>query len=58
MKEFLDNFAAILGAATIALLLFAVCHEYGYFWVIGSQFQTFVSTSDSPILRSGSCSLQ
>src|SRR5882757_9268597 len=46
MKEFLDHFAAVLGAATIALLLFAVCHEYGYFWVIGSQFQTFVSTTD------------
>lgn len=46
MKEFLDHFAAVLGASTVALLLFAVCHEYGYFWVIGSQFQTFVSTSD------------
>lgn len=46
MKEFLDNFAAVLGAATLALLLFAVCHEYGYFWIIGSQFQPFVSTSD------------
>lgn len=46
MKEFLDNFAAVVGSATLALLLFAVCHEYGYFWVIGSQFQTFVSTTD------------
>lgn len=31
MKDFLDNFAAVVGAATLALLLFAVCHEYGYF---------------------------
>jgi hypothetical protein len=46
MKDFLDNFAAVIGAATLALLLFSVCHEYGYFSVIGSQFQTFVSTTD------------
>src|SRR5690242_14337262 len=46
MKDFLDNFAAVIGAATLALLLFSVCHEYGYFWIIGSHFQTFASTSD------------
>jgi hypothetical protein len=46
MKEFLDHFAAILGAATVGLLLFSVCHEYGYFWIIGGHFQTLVSTSD------------
>ncbi|WOH60929.1 hypothetical protein [Bradyrhizobium sp. BWC-3-1] len=46
MKDFLDNFAAVIGAATLALLLFAVCHEYGYFSVIGSSFQSFVSTTD------------
>lgn len=46
MKDFLDNFAAVVGAATLALLLFAVCHEYGYFSVIGNQFQSFVSTTD------------
>src|ERR1700704_427534 len=46
MKDFVDNFAAVVGAATLALLLFSVCHEYGYFWVIGSHFQTFASTSD------------
>jgi hypothetical protein len=46
MKDFLDNFAAVVGAATLALLLFAVCHEYGYFSVIGNYFQPFVSTTD------------
>ena len=46
MKDFLDHFAAVVGAATLALLLFSVRHEYGYFWVIGSHFQTFASTSD------------
>jgi hypothetical protein len=46
VKSFLDNFAAILGTATIALLLVSVCHEYGYFWIVGSRLQTFVSTTD------------
>ncbi|MDP3075815.1 hypothetical protein [Bradyrhizobium sp.] len=46
MGDILEKFAAMIGAATLALLLFAVCHEYGYFSVIGSQFQTFISTSD------------
>jgi hypothetical protein len=46
MKAFLDHFAAILGAATIALLLMSVSHEYGYFWIIGRHFQTFLTTSD------------
>jgi hypothetical protein len=46
MKAFLDHFAAILGAATIALLLMSVTHEYGYFWIIGRHFQTFLTTSD------------
>ncbi|MGX9431600.1 MULTISPECIES: hypothetical protein [Bradyrhizobium] len=46
MKQFLDNFGAILGAATLVLLLFSVTHEFGYFLVIGASFQTFASTSD------------
>ena len=46
MKTFLDNFAAVLGSATIALLLLSVSHEYGYFWIVGSKFQTFLSTTD------------
>jgi hypothetical protein len=46
MKEFLENFAAILGALTISLLVLSISHEYGYFWNIGSQFQTFLSTTD------------
>jgi hypothetical protein len=46
VKAFLDNFAAILGSATVALLLMSVSHEYGYFWAVGSHFQAFLSTSD------------
>jgi hypothetical protein len=46
MKAFLDNFAAVLGTATIGLLLLSVSHEYGYFWIVGSRFQTFLSTTD------------
>lgn len=46
MKAFFENFAAIIGTATITLLLMSVCHEYGYFWSIGSRFQTFLTTSD------------
>jgi hypothetical protein len=46
VKAFLENFAAILGTATITLLLMSICHEHGYFWSIGSRFQTFLTTSD------------
>ncbi len=46
MKEFLDHFAAILGAVTVTLLLMSVSHEYGYFWTMGRHFQTFLATSD------------
>jgi hypothetical protein len=46
VKAFLENFAAILGAATVTLLLMSICHEYGYFWSIGSRFQTFLTTTD------------
>lgn len=46
MKKLIDNFAAIVGGFTLALLLCSVCHEYGYFWVIGRSFQTFLSTTD------------
>ena len=46
MKTFLDHFAAILGAMTIALLLMSVSHEYGYFTFIGRHFQTLLTTTD------------
>ncbi len=46
MKALLDNFAAVLGSATIGLLLLSITHEYGYFWVVGSKFQTFLTTTD------------
>jgi hypothetical protein len=28
------------------VILMSMSHEYGYFWVIGRQFQTFLTTSD------------
>jgi hypothetical protein len=45
MKAFLENFGAIVGSASLGLLLISVAHEYGYFWVVG-YFQTFLGTSD------------
>lgn len=46
VKAFLEHFAAIIGGATIALLVVSVSHEYGYFWIVGRHFQTFLTTSD------------
>jgi hypothetical protein len=46
VKAFLENFAAIAGAVTIAILAMSVSHEYGYFWSIGRQFQAFLTTAD------------
>ena len=46
IKAFLDHFAAVIGSATIAVLITSVSHEVGYFFVIGSHFQTFLTTTD------------
>jgi len=46
VKAFLDNFAAVIGAFTIAIFAMSWAHEYGYFWSIGRQFQTFLTTTD------------
>lgn len=46
MKAFLEHFAAILGAITATVLAMSWTHEYGYFWTIGRQFQTFLTTTD------------
>jgi hypothetical protein len=46
VKAFLEHFAAILGAATAALLAMSWTHEYGYFSTIGRQFQTFLTPAD------------
>jgi hypothetical protein len=46
VKALLDNFAAIFGTATVVMLVMSVTHEYGYFWSIGLQFQTFLTTTD------------
>lgn len=45
MKAFLENFAAIVGAVTVAILAMSVSHEYGYFWSVGRQFQSFLTTT-------------
>jgi hypothetical protein len=46
MKAFLENFAAVVGAFTVAILSMSWMHEYGYFWSVGRQFQTFLTTTD------------
>jgi hypothetical protein len=46
VKGLLDNLAGTLAALTVGLLLLSVVHEYGYFWIIGSRLQTFLTTSD------------
>jgi hypothetical protein len=46
MKAFFDHFAAILGALTITLLLMSISHEYGYFTLMGRNFQTLLTATD------------
>src|SRR6185436_17088068 len=46
MKELLENLAAILAALTIGTLLLAVGYEWGYFLLIGRDFQALLTTSD------------
>ena len=46
MKEFLDRFAAIVAIVTFSIVVLSLCHEYGYFFSVGRQFQAFISTSD------------
>jgi hypothetical protein len=46
VKAFLEHFAAVVGSVTVVILAMSLCHEYGYFWSIGPQFQTLLTTSD------------
>lgn len=46
VKAFLENFAAVVGAFTVAVFSMSWAHEYGYFWSVGRQFQTFLTTTD------------
>jgi hypothetical protein len=46
MKAFLENFAAVVGAFTVLIFSMSWAHEYGYFWSVGRQFQTFLTTTD------------
>jgi hypothetical protein len=45
-KPVLDKFPTIITASTFFVLVLAVTHEWGYFWVIGTHFQTLMSPSD------------
>jgi hypothetical protein len=46
MKNFLESFASILGVCTVAMLILAVSHELGYFWLVGWEFQALLTTTD------------
>jgi hypothetical protein len=46
MRELFGQFPMILAAATALTLLGTVCHEWGYFAVVGPSFQTFMTTWD------------
>lgn len=46
MKEFLESFGSILAVTTLSMLVLAICHELGYFWIIGYEFQALLTTTD------------
>jgi hypothetical protein len=46
VKVFLDHFAAIVGSLTVVLLLMSISHEYGYFLLMGQEFQTLLTPTD------------
>lgn len=46
MKELLESSATIVAALSTLIVALSVSHEYGYFMMVGSQFQAFVTTSD------------
>jgi hypothetical protein len=46
MKTFLDRFAAILGASSVALLLISVVYEWGYFFQVGRHLQSILTPAD------------
>jgi hypothetical protein len=46
MHDFLDRATALIAVSTVGLLIFSVFHEWGYFWVVGSSFQSFLSSTD------------
>jgi len=42
----LERIPSLLAVATFAALSFVVAHEWGYFGVIGTEFQSFFTTYD------------
>lgn len=46
LRVLLTSATGIVALLTVSLLALSVSHEWGYFWVVGSHFQTFVSTID------------
>jgi hypothetical protein len=46
MENFLIRLAGFATVATVLIIVASVCHEWGYFWIIGSRFQTFLTWSE------------
>jgi hypothetical protein len=46
MPSFVDNFPKWIAIGSVLALAIAVSHEYGYFAIVGSYFQTVVTTYD------------
>ena len=46
MKNLIDNLGKFIAALSFALLTVAVLHDWGYFWVLGSRFQSIQTPYD------------
>jgi hypothetical protein len=46
MENFLDRATALIATASATILIISICHEYGYFFIVGSAFQSFLTFSD------------
>jgi hypothetical protein len=46
MKNLIDNLGKLIAALSFALLTVTVLHDWGYFWVLGSRFQSIQTPYD------------
>jgi hypothetical protein len=46
MKNLIDNLGKFIAALSFALLTVTVFHDWGYFWVLGSRFQSIQTPYD------------
>jgi hypothetical protein len=46
MKNLIDNLGKFIAALSFALLTVTVLHDWGYFWVLGSRFQSIQTPYD------------